>query len=41
MKLTIVCNRISITVIAMIITAGAFFGGNLVYGQQTLDIKTP
>jgi hypothetical protein len=41
MKLTIVGNGFSITVIAMIMMAGAFFGGNLVYGQQTLDIKTP
>jgi len=41
MKLTIDGNRISITLIAMGMMVGTFCGGNLVYGQQTLDIKTP
>jgi hypothetical protein len=41
MKLTIDANRFSVTVIATIMMVGTFCGGNLVYGQQTLDIKAP
>ena len=41
MKLTIDGNRFSITLIAMVMIAANFCGVNLVFGQQTLDIKTP
>jgi hypothetical protein len=41
MKLYTNINTFLIVVLAMVTIAGSFSTGKLVYGQQTLDIKTP